>query len=170
MDIVVTKRLVLRNPIAGDLQLLHDRILSNPEVMRLTFSGSALTLEQSEAFFDANFDHDQTGKGLNVLVERATGEAVGFAGLLPCTVLDRADYELGFVLCQAAWGKGFATEIGLGQIEYGLSQLGLDRLLAQASPRNSPSIKTLQKIGMSFHSAIRSNERGERHVFAVNRQ
>jgi [ribosomal protein S5]-alanine N-acetyltransferase len=161
MDIVVTKRLVLRNPIAGDLQLLHDRILSSPEVMRLTFSGSALTLEQSEAFFDANFDHDQTGKGLNVLVERATREVVGFAGLLPYTVLDRADYELGFVLCQAAWGKGFAT---------GLSQLGLERLLAQASPRNSPSIKTLQKIGMSFHSAIRSNERGERHVFVVNRQ
>ncbi len=169
MDIIVTPRLVLRSPLAQDLQGLQDHVLSDPEVMQLAFSGAPLSSEQSRAFFDANFDHDRTGRKLGVLIERDTGTLAGFAGLVACGALGDADYELGFVLRREAWGRGYATEIGVGQIEYGFGTLRLGRVLAQVSPHNHGSIATLRKIGMVFHTAVRSEDRGERLVYAACR-
>jgi len=65
------------------------------------------------------------------------------------------------------WGYRYATEIGRAQIGYGFENLRLNRVLAQASPHNHASIAALTKIGMVVHSAVRSEDRGERLVYAV---
>jgi [ribosomal protein S5]-alanine N-acetyltransferase len=168
-EIIVTPRLRLRSPAPSDLQLLHDHILSDAAVMRLTFSGRPMSPSQSREFIDRNFDHDASGKRLNVLVERATEQVIGFAGLLQCDVLGRADYEIGFVLRRSVWGRGYATEIARGQLEYGFKALGLTRLLALVSPKNSASITVLKKIGMKFHSTAHSDQRGVRLVYVAQR-
>ena len=116
---------------------------------------------------DRNFDHHASGKKLGVLIERATAQVIGFAGLLQCDVLGGPDYELGFVLRRSAWGRGYATEIGRGQLEYGFGTLGLGRLLALVSPKNSASITVLEKIGMKFHSTVVNDQRGDRQVYVV---
>ena len=167
MDIIVTPRLILRTPLCHDLQSLHDHVLSNPNVMRFAFSGKVLSPEQSEAFFDANFDHDHTGRKLGILIERETSRFTGFAGLISCNALGQADYELGFMLRQDAWGRGYATEIGIGQIDYGFRTLVLRRVLAQVSSQNYGSMSTLNKIGMHFERSIHSEDRGSRSVYAI---
>ncbi|MGA0532547.1 GNAT family N-acetyltransferase [Hansschlegelia sp. KR7-227] len=164
MDILVTKRLLLRSPNHHDFQDLHAHVLSDPAVMKLAFSGCALNLAQSRAFFEKNFDHNQSGRKLGVLVERNAQTLVGFAGLISCSALGQPDYELGFVLRREAWGNGYATEIGLGQLDYGFNTLCLTRILAQVDPINISSVAVLTKIGMAFHSNVRSRERGERQV------
>ncbi len=169
MDIVTTERLILRGPLPADWAFLHKHVFSDPEVMGLAFSGRPLSADESKPFFDANFDHARTGKKLGVLMERASARIIGLAGLAECTVLGRRDYEFGFILRQSAWGYGYATEIGRGQIDYGLGELGLDRLLAQVSPQNGASIKALEKIGMTFRSAVHSDERGDRLVYIAQR-
>jgi ribosomal-protein-alanine N-acetyltransferase len=133
--------------------------------MDLAFSGHALTLVQSRTFFDANFDHDQSGKKLGVLIERKAETLIGFAGLVACNALGQPDHELGFVLRREAWGHGYAAEIGLGQLRYGFETLRLKRVLAQVDPRNATSISVITKIGMTFHASVRSRDRGERHVY-----
>ena len=168
MDIIATPRLVLRSPLSHDLQDLHDHVLSDPDVMRFAFSGIPLSFEQSKTFFEANFDHDRTGRKLGILIERETSKAIGFSGLMTCSVLDQTDYELGFVLRKNVWGLGYATEIGLGQIEYGFRVLHLKRILAQVSPQNHGSISILRKIGMTCCSNIYDEKRGERLVYAVH--
>ncbi|MFC3692580.1 GNAT family N-acetyltransferase [Chenggangzhangella methanolivorans] len=165
MNILTTARLVLRSPSPHDFQDLHEHVLSDPVVMGRVFSGHALQLMQSREFFEANFDHDQSGKKLGMLVERGTGSLIGFAGLISCSALDQLDYELGFVLRREAWGHGYATEIGLGQLDHGFKTLGLPRILAQVYPSNAASISVITKIGMTLHSRVRSRERGERHVY-----
>ncbi|HQT75048.1 MAG TPA: GNAT family N-acetyltransferase [Acidiphilium sp.] len=169
MDIIFTSRLVLRTPLSSDLQHLHDHVLSDTDVMKMAFAGASMSFQQSISFFEANFDHAHTGRKLGILVERDTSAFVGFAGLLPCNVLNQPDYECGFVLRRAVWGRGYATEIGRGQIEYGLEKLQLNRLLAQASPQNRGSISVLEKLGMEFKTSIQTAERGERHVYAIDR-
>jgi RimJ/RimL family protein N-acetyltransferase len=124
---------------------------------------------QSKEFIDRNFDHDASGKGFAVLVEQATGQLIGFAGLLPCDVLGTPDYEIGVVLRRSAWGRGYATEIGRGQLEYGFRAFGLQRLLAQVSPQNNASIAVLKKIGMKFHSSVLNSERGDRQVYVAQK-
>ena len=169
MDIILTPRLRLRTPLAHDLSDLHEHVLSDADVMRLAFSGTVLSLEQTSAFFSDNFDHDHSGRKLGILTERGTDRLIGFAGLMPCGALGQADYELGFVLRRDVWGRGYATEIGRAQLAYGFDTMRLGRVLALASPQNHGSIATLRKIGMVPHSAIRTELRGERLVYAAHR-
>ena len=60
-------------------------------------------------FIDRNFDRDGSGKKLGVLIERATEQVIGFAGLLQFSMRGEQDYEIGFVLRRSAWGHGYAT-------------------------------------------------------------
>ena len=166
-EIIVTPRLLLRSPAPSDLQLLHECVLSDAAVMQLALYGQPMSPAQSREFMDRNFDHNASGKKLGVLIERATAQVIGFAGLLQCDVLGGPDYELGFVLRRSAWGRGYATEIGRGQLEYGFGTLGLRRLLALVSPNNSASITVLKKIGMTFHSTVQNDQRGDRQVYVV---
>lgn len=168
-EIIVTSRLCLRSPIPADLETLHENVFSDPAVMALALTGRPMSPTQSSDFFQRSFDHDSSGKKLGVLVERATTQVIGFAGLLPSDALGESDYELGFVLRRSAWGRGYATEIGRGQLDFGLRALGLRRLLALVSPANDASIAALRKIGMTFHDSVDNAERGRRLVFVAQK-
>ncbi len=61
---------------------------------------------------------------------------MGMENSWACSALGRRDYEIGFVLARDYWGKAYASEIGVGQIEYGLEVIGCKRLLALVSPGN----------------------------------
>ncbi len=169
-EIIVTSRLCLRSPVPDDLQALHDNVLSDAAVMAQAFAGRPMSSVQSMEFFHRNFDHDASGKKLGILIERTTAQVIGFAGLLPCDALGESDYELGFVLRRSAWGQGYATEIGWGQLDYGFNVLGLRRLLALVSPANEASATVLQKIGMKLYSSVSRAHRGDRHVYVAQNQ
>jgi len=100
---------------------------------------------------------------------KGTATPVGFAGLVPCSDLGERDYEIGFVLGHEFWGRGFATEIGRAQIEYGLNTLGCERLLAKVAPQNRASISVLNKLGMEHHATIETKDRGIREVYVTRR-
>ncbi len=168
IEILRTPRLSLRSPAASDLDVLYARVLSDAEVMRFVFGGGALSRAHASAFFQSEFDHAGSGRGLGTLVQSASGEIVGFAGLITSRALRTEDHELGFVLARPYWGKGYATEIGRGQIDYGFGVLGCRRLLALVSPGNAVSIATIGKLGMRHHSNVLSAERGERRVYVID--
>jgi [ribosomal protein S5]-alanine N-acetyltransferase len=167
-EILRTPRLSLRCPAASDLDILYSRVLSDADVMRFVFHGGALSLARAAAFFQSEFDHAGSGLGLGTLVESESGEIVGFAGLVTCNALGIEDHEFGFVLARPFWGKGYATEIGRGQIDYGLGVLKFRRLLALVSPANAASIATIRKLGMCHHSNVLDGERGERLVYVID--
>lgn len=166
-EIASTARLLLRQTSEDDIPVLHERIFADAEVIRFVFAGRRFSLEESAQFIHEQFNFADEHIGLSTLVERASGEVIGFSGLEPCTVLGNDDLELGFVLAKSAWGKGYAFEIGRAQIEVGLDELGCSRLLALAHPENARSIHVIGKLGMR-HTAERFVEgRGWRHVYAT---
>ena len=135
--------------------------------MSQAFAGKTLSRQESTDFFKNCFDHDGNGKQLGVLVLDHPGTIIGFAGLVECRVLGRKDYEIGFVLARKYWGKGYASEIGIAQIEYGLGDAGCERLLALVSPGNVASKSVLHKIGMIHHSTIETETRGTRDLYVT---
>jgi len=169
IDIIATDRLVLRSVSKPDLEQLHDIVFSVPEVMSQAFEGKPLTRKQAADFFYSAFDHDGNGMQLGVLTLKGSGTIVGFAGLLESTSLGQQDFEIGFVLGREFWGKGYATEIGVAQIEYGLGRKNCSRLLAFVAPKNEASKAALVKIGMRHHSTIETTSRGMREVYIVQR-
>lgn len=168
MDIIITERLILRSPQEDDLRELHEHVLCDPDVMKMAFAGLAFSFEQSAEFFTTKLDYEQSGRKPGVLVERQTQAVIGLAGLMACDALKAPDYELGFILRRSAWGCGYASEIGRGQIAYAFGSLQLNRVLALVAPQNAASSTVLKKIGLSFHSVTQNHERGERHVYTLS--
>lgn len=167
--IIATERLLLRQASADDFEPLFARIFSDEEVMR-HLSGHPLEREKAATIFREVFDHEGTGQKPGVLVSRRDNEVLGYAGLLQCTALGEADFELGFVLRRDYWGFGYASEIGRAQVDYGFRTTSRTRLLAQVRPANTASMKALQRIGMHFVKEYERAERGTWQVFACARE
>jgi [ribosomal protein S5]-alanine N-acetyltransferase len=136
--------------------------------MAWVFAGAVLSLAESESFIRENFSFEGEPIGLCTLVEKASGEIIGFAGLNPCHVLSDDDLQFGFVLAREAWGRGFATEIGHAQLAFGFERLGRARLLALACAQNTASIRTLGKLGMHYHSDLVPSGRNLRRVYCID--
>jgi RimJ/RimL family protein N-acetyltransferase len=167
--ILTTPRLILRTATEQDIPVMQGRVLGDLEVMRYVFQGVPMTLERAERVMRKFFTFDGvTGvTGISVLGDRASGEIIGFAGLVPCEVLGEADFEIGFVLARDAWGRGIATEIGEAQLAFGFEQLGCRRLLGLVDPRNGPSIHVLQKLGLQYLKDVTEPLRASRSVFCI---
>jgi len=168
-SVIATPRLLLRSTLQADFDQLFTLIFSDEEVMK-HLTGSPLARVRAAKVFDEVFDHDGTGRKPGVLVEIETGKLLGYAGLMPCNALGENDYELGFVLRREAWGKGYATEIGVAQLEYGFRTTDRIRLLAQARPANKASAHALGKLGMNFVKEYERPERGTWQVFSRTRE
>jgi RimJ/RimL family protein N-acetyltransferase len=166
-DILSTDRLILRTTRERDIDALHKRIFSDAEVTRFVFSGKTFSLQDSAKFICEHFNFAGADIGLSTLVERASGEVIGFSGLEPCTALGTNDLELGFVLATSAWGKGYASEIGRAQIGFGLERLGRARLLALVHPANARSMNVILKLGMRHQIDTSVEGRGDRRVYSI---
>lgn len=149
MVIISTPRLLLRGALPEDFDVLFATVFSDARVAE-HLSGAAMSRDQARQFFDQEFDHLGTGRKIGVLVEKGSSALVGYAGLKPFKALGREDYEVGFVLNARSWGRGYATEIGRAQLEYGFATTELPRLVAQVRPENLGSAKALAKIGMNY--------------------
>jgi RimJ/RimL family protein N-acetyltransferase len=165
--VLTTPRLVLRAICDSDLPELHRKIFSDSDVMRYVFGGGALSYAAVVAFVREHFHSGGDKTGLFVLVERASNQVVGFAGLKACVALEADDFEIGFVLAREAWGKGFASEIGQAQLAFGFHELGCQRLLALVNPKNVSSIRALEKLGMRHVRDLAVEGRGSRRVYCI---
>ncbi|CAM9209483.1 unnamed protein product [Ectocarpus fasciculatus] len=151
-------------------------ILINPAVNRLLFSGRLTTDAAVESFVKKELKFGLEGQpphsGIGVLTLKTTGGTpivLGIAGLIPCNHYPQPAYEFGFVLDEAYWGQGLATEIGRAQIEAGFQKLELNRINAMVHPENTASRAVLEKkLGMTYVETIETEDRGPRMVFVIN--
>ena len=81
-------------------------------------------------------------------VERETGNFVGQVGLVEQRVDGESETEIGYLLLRRYWGRGFATEAALAARDHGFGTLGRERLISLIDPRNEPSMRVAERIGM----------------------
>jgi ribosomal-protein-alanine N-acetyltransferase len=93
-------------------------------------------------------DAGRLGYGPWVLVARDEGSVVGSAGFMGTPPRDRA-IELGYGVHPLYRNRGYATEASQALIEWALSQPSVERVLAKCDAENPPSIRVLQKAGMT---------------------
>src|SRR3712207_4719023 len=95
------------------------------------------------------------------VVERATGEVIGDAGLYPVDG-DRAALELGYTLGRAWWGRGYASEAAAACVRHAFDEEGVTELVALALHENPASLQVLGKLG--FEEAGTGSDHGREHV------
>jgi len=117
------------------------------ETMRYIGAGGVWTREQvAERIERAIKMQNDRGMTFWTVVEKATGVVMGQGGVVPIA-FDGEEFELGYRLGNAHWGKGYATEIARASAAYAFNALGLDALVAVTYPENHPSRRVLIKTG-----------------------
>lgn len=142
-------------------------IYGDAEVMR--YMGNADLTPEGVARGVARTMRRQRLHGLSFwcLTRKADGEILGHCGLQHWE--GTVDVELGYVLAREHQGRGYATEAGRAAVRYGLATLGLPRVVAVALPENAPSIRVMERVGMTFRK--RTVYKGfEVVLYAVDRQ
>ena len=79
---------------------------------------------------------------------KETDELLGRVGLNPFDE-EKNIPEIEWTLAPAFWGKGYATEIGRGILDYAFKQAGFEKITGFADPENKASCSVMKKLGMS---------------------
>ncbi len=87
---------------------------------------------------------------------------------------DGRQVEIGFTLAPAAQGRGLGAEAVIGVLDFLFARLGKHRAFASVDPRNEPSLRLLQRVGMRQEAHFRRSllfkgEWADDLVFAVLR-
>lgn len=167
MNIITSQRLIIRNTKLEDLESLYTDIFSEEDVVKYTFGKELFNKKQTEEFIiqNCNFENQL---GLSTIIERNSEEIIGLGGIIKCEYLEQEDYEFGFILAKKFWGKGYASEIGLAQINFAKENLKAKRILALAHEDNLASIKCIKKLGLEYVSTVPTEGRGHREVFKLD--
>jgi len=146
---LTTARLILRRPISEGLARLFE-IYGDPATNVFNPFGPYPNIEKASTVLTDWMDHwDRLGFGQCAVATRSEPELViGFGGVATRNHVDAKRLNLGYRLHTAAWGKGYATELGKGILRHALSDLGKPEVFAIVRPINTPSIRVLEKIGM----------------------
>ncbi|GLW12552.1 N-acetyltransferase [Microtetraspora sp. NBRC 13810] len=144
-----TERLLLRRWTEADREPFA-ALNADPRVME--FFPAPLTREESDALIDrieAGLDAD--GFGWWALEVRATGEFVGFTGLVwqrfPAHFTPAV--EVGWRLARPAWGHGYATEAARAALAHGFGEAGLAEVVSMTAAVNVRSRAVMERLGMT---------------------
>ena len=159
MIVFNTRRLTIRRWHDSDLSEIFT-VYSDHAAMRWVGSGKPLKREDCLKWLEVTYNNYQKrGYGMFTVEGRPNHEIMGFCGLVHPG--DQLEPEVKYAYHRSYWGKGYATEVVAGLLEYGASKHGLTRIIATTSPENIASHKVLIKAGMQF-GALRNNDDGSK--------
>jgi len=145
---IATSRLILRPFTEEDVDPLH-RILSARDILRYFPNPNPPTRDKVEKLISAQLKHwEEHGYGWWAVEPRWKKQLIGWSGLqfLPET----EEVEVGYLLDQAFWGKGLATEAAQACLQYGFENFDVESIVAIVHPDNTASQRVIEKLGMSF--------------------
>jgi RimJ/RimL family protein N-acetyltransferase len=98
-----------------------------------------------------------------------TGQVIGYCGLVPKDVDGVHEHEVIYILARSAWGKGFATEVAAGIVDYAFSDRDLVHVISMIHRDNDASARVAQRVGMA-HERDTVRPGGKRlRVFGLHR-
>ena len=147
-----TERLVLRRFTPDDVDALVE-LDSDPAVMRYLTDGVPTPRDEIENdVLPAFLRYYERGEkwGFWAVIEKATGDFLGWFHLRPHAGDADDEPELGYRLRAASWGLGYASEGSVALIDKAFRELGAVRVYAQTMAVHTASRRVMEKAGMTF--------------------
>jgi RimJ/RimL family protein N-acetyltransferase len=145
---ITTSRLILRAFTKEDVDPLH-RILAGRDMLRYFPNPNSPTRDKVDKLISTQLRHwEEHGFGWWAVEPRSKKQLIGWSGLqfLPET----EEVEVGYLVDQAFWGKGLATEAAQASLQYGFRNFDVESIVAIVHPENVASQRVIEKLGMSF--------------------
>ena len=144
-DLVLeTERLILRRIDESDAAL-QDRLLNTPTVMK--HLGGVKELHEIEAkHAKAMASFAREGFSFLMMIEKATGDLVGHCGIKRVDnplAPNVGDHEIGWLVREDRWRRGYAHEAMKAVIEWGFGRVGAPHLVALTCEANVGSWKLM---------------------------
>ena len=149
-----TDRLLLRPLELSDAEAMFamDR---NPEVHKYLWQQPVQEIEEVIKvieFVQSQYEANNIGRFATILKE--TGEFIGWTGIkFVDNHIENGNtnfYDYGYRLNANFWNKGYATEATKLWLDYGLTQMNIDKIHAYTHAENGASNQVLKKTGMKF--------------------
>lgn len=162
-----TENLILRRYKAGEKAYLA-QLLKDQTVMK--YVGDCRPLTDSEIDYlwhriqDVNYVENKVG--VWGIFGKKDSRYIGHAAIKPRPEND-SEWEIVYYFLKEEWGKGYGKETARKLVEVGFDQFNLKTVYATVDEANAPSIKILEKIGMSF-LRYEYDEQGRFSVYAVS--
>ncbi len=148
IPIIETPHLILRTWTLEEAGVLFE-ILQEEDILKYFPNPNPPPLSKVEDYITHQLAHwDLYGYGHWAIIERETGQAVGWVGLeyLP----ELGETEVGYLLSRRVWGRSYATQAARATVEYGFQEASLPSIIGLVHPDNAASIRVLEKCGMTF--------------------
>ncbi len=154
MKTLETDRLEIRKLEVDDARFMLD-LLNQPSFIRFIGDRGVKTLEDASTYIQerAFAAYEKNGFGPFAVELKTDGRVIGIVSLLDRDELDHVD--IGFAFLPDSWRQGFATEATSAVMDFAFQDLGLEKIIAITQPDNIASIKTLDKMGLSFAGMTR---------------
>lgn len=166
MIVFETERLIVRQFTIGDKDNFF-RLSGDPTVMQ--YIREISTRVQSDKFLKENIEGYQTKphRGRWAVVHKTDRSFIGSFAIIPLPS-DPAKIQLGYSLLPENWGKGYATELTHGGLNYFMNHYSLPEIYGVTEKPNVASQKVLLKAGFQPAGSFMENEK-ELLMFVVKR-
>jgi RimJ/RimL family protein N-acetyltransferase len=152
--VLETARLRLRPLADGDVPALF-AIFKDPETMRYWTSPAMTDIAEAEALLRDIERHAKAETLFQWGIARRDDDLV----IGTCTLFridrDHRRGEIGYILRRDHWGRGLANEALSALLDHAFGALGLHRLEADIDPRNTESIRLVERLGFKKEGHLR---------------
>ena len=158
-----TRRLRCRHWLPEDLPTIH-AVYGDPAVVRWVDDGEPISFADCERWMTVTqSNYDRRGYGMFALEARASGEIVGFCGLVHPG--DQETPEVKYAFAQSHWGRGLATECVSALLDCGVRRFGLTGIMATVASENEASRRVMLKVGAKHTDTITHGDGSLTDVF-----
>lgn len=147
--ILETNRLLIRPWCEADLTDLFV-YASHPDVGPARGWPAHQSVEESREIINTVLSQPET----YALVHKETGQVIGSIGLMIGKQggldLPDSEAEIGYWIGHSFWGQGLVPEASQVLLDYGFSQLNLEKIWCRAFVENTKSLRVQEKLGFVY--------------------
>ena len=123
--------------------------------VRRYIDGKILSFKEVCEYIEINIRQYQThGYGRYAVRLKENRKLFGMCGFLN----EPYGIDFGYRYSKDSWGKGLGFEAAKEVLEYGFTELGLEKVLGLTAEQNYGSIRILEKLGFKFEQKLIYND------------
>lgn len=151
-ETIQTTRLLLRKPLPGDVSAVLRGYAHDPDVTRYLTWKPDQSLEEISAFVDRALNAWERGSIYTwALTLRDSGRLIGMIDAR----IDAYMVNIGYVIAQEYWNRGYATEALKAVLAWTDTQEDVERVWAVCAVANPASARVMEKAGMEREGILR---------------
>ena len=174
-EAIFTKRLIIRPESIADASSLkellddHENRPFNDKIIGLTLTKLEKSIAENRRLFsiDANSIISDKANCHFSILDKNSNEYFGYLIIKYQKIIDKV--ELGYGIKNDKRGNGYALEAAQAGLTFAFDIIKLPELFAAVNPKNTPSLKILNRIGMKYVKDTEWPNQGNVNVYSLTR-